>query len=166
MPRALYPGDVACVAVLARRHWAWARRSVVVCSMMVIAIASANLSAAQVRLSNINRMDFSTINQFLAQIRASGEQNWKIAVLGTLSAERSLSGVWPTSIVECGAFNCQILRLESLLNLTLLERRAERRVFQLSDAEKASLQPALDSMTPGSTTLKRLPHNRYVILLK
>lgn len=165
-PLALYPCFIACVALLAARHVAWARRTAIACGMLIVAISSASLSAAQVGLSNLNRLDFSTINQFIAQIRTSGGPDWKIAILGTFSDESRPGGVWPTSIVECGTFDCQDWRLEYLLNLTLLERHAERRVFKLTEAEKAALQPALDALPPGSATLTRLPEDRFVILLK
>lgn len=165
-PLALYPCFIACIAMLAARHNAWARVIAALCGTMIVMISSASLSAAQVRLSNINRLDFATINQLLAQIRVSGQPDWKIAVLGTFSKENGPGGAWPSSIVECGVFDCQTWRLESLLNLSLLERHAERRVFQLTDTEKATLEPALNAMAVGSATLTRLPDNRFVIMLK
>jgi hypothetical protein len=164
-PLALFTCYIACVALVVVRQSAWARAGIAICCMLIIAIFSANLSAAQVRLSNLNRLEFSTITQFLAQIRATGGSDWRIAVLGTFSKDKQPRGAWSTSIVECGVFDCQTWRLESLLNLMLLERQPERRVFRLSDQEKADLQPLLDQMTPGSASLTKLADDRYVILL-
>ena len=166
-PLALFPCYLVCLAVSLPRSNVWARGVAIVAGSAIVVISAANLSGAQVRLNNLNRLEFSTMTQFLAQIRTADVPDWKIALLGKYpDPKRHEFRAWDWNSLECGVFNCWSNPLGSMLNLTLMDNNAEGRIFTVSDADKAVLQPILDAMPNGSSRLFRLDDTRWVILLK
>lgn len=168
-PLALYACFLTCVALSGNTNHKVLRASAAVSAVLVIAISAANLSAVQVRMSNMNRRDFSTITQFLGAIRATYVQDWKVAMLGSypkdIGIDWSRGQGWAWSREHCSVFSC-MQELPALLILTLLERNPNARIFQLTDADKAKLQPQVDSLPEGSATMVRLDETHFVILLK
>lgn len=162
-PLAFFACFVACVAITARPGVPGARLVACVASALIIAISAASLSAAQVRLSNLNRRDISTITQMLGAIRATGVVDWKIALLGSYT-ERTKER-WTGNRERCSVFQCT-QALGPLLSLTVAETAPAARVFELTQTEVDSLKPELDRLPEGSATLVRIDQRRFVILLK
>lgn len=168
-PLALFPCFLACVAMTIPGSRRGIRALAGVAGSLVILISAANLSAAQVRLSNLNRLDFSTMTQFLAQIRTAEVPDWKIAIFGKLTPRPgdswASSKEWSWSREKCSVFDC-MQELPAILSLTLLEQNSSSRAFKLTPAEEDQLRPQLDALAPGSATLARLDQQRFVILVK
>lgn len=168
-PLALFPCFLACIAMTGPGSRRSLRAIAGVAGSLVILISAANLSAAQVRLSNLNRLDFSTMTQFLAQIRTAEVPDWKIAIFGKLTPRPgdswATSKEWSWSREKCSVFDC-MQELPAILNLTLLEQNSASRAFKLTTAEEDQLRPQLDALAPGSATLVRLDQQRFVILVK
>lgn len=162
-PLALFPCFIACLAVTGPDRLKPARWIAGLAGVLLVAMSAASLSEAQVRLGNLNRRDFSTMTQFLAEIRASGVADWKVALYGSYDDGLSIS--WGKSREQCSAFDC-VPALGPILVLTLMERSPAARTFQLTPEEKAALKPDLDAMSPGSSTLIRLDRQRFVIMMK
>lgn len=162
-PLALVPCFVAAIAVSVPRSAAAGRWVAGLAGALVVVIAAAGLSSAQVHLANLNRRDFSTMTQFLATIRSSGVIDWKIGLLG--SYDSGDKPRWVRSREMCSAFECT-QALGPLLRLTLLERDPSKRIFTLTDKERAMFKADLDSLPAGSATLLRLDRERFVVVLK
>ena len=163
MPLALFTCFLVSLAVTVpglHPFWRWLACTA---GVAIVVVSAANLSTAQVRLANLNRRDISTMTQFLAAIRASGVPDWKIALLGSYTGE--INPGWVRSRELCSAFECT-QALAPLLRLTLLEHDPQRRIFTLTDNERASFQPDLDALPVGSSVLVRLDQQRFVVLLK
>jgi hypothetical protein len=166
-PLALFPCYIAALALCVPRSIALLRAMAVTAGSAVVLISAANLSAAQVRLNNLNRLEFSELTQVLAQIRSADQPDWKIALLGQYTDPGRSSGpAWGWNSLECGVFNCWANPIGSMLELTLMDANAGKRIFQLSDADRTRLQPDQDAMAKGSSRLVRIDQTRWVLLLK
>lgn len=168
-PLALYPCFLASAALTGPVRPAGSRAAAAVACGLVILVSAANLSAAQVRLGNLNRMEFSMMTQFLGQIRATEVPDWKLAIYGKLTTgakgDWSKGDGWAWSREMCSVFECQ-RSLPELLRLLLLEKNSYARVFMLTDAEKEALRPKVDALDPGSASLLRLDRQRFVIVVR
>jgi hypothetical protein len=162
-PLALFACFIAGVAVTAPRSVRGARGTAFLAGALVIAMSAASLSSAQVRLSNLNHRDFSTITQMLGAIRGTGVMDWKVALHGSYTDGEQV--LWAKSREQSSVFD-GVQPLRQLLTLVVAERDPGARVFRLTEAEAATLQPELDKLPAGSSTLIRVDRSRFVILLK
>ena len=89
--------------------------------------------------------------------------DWKVALHGSYTDGEQV--LWAKSREQSSVFD-GVQPLRQLLTLVVAERDPGARVFRLTEAEAATLQPELDKLPAGSSTLIRVDRNRLVILLK